>query len=270
MTQMTQGNTCDVILNSVAGPEKPKTVRSRIWTLTINNPNDTDDTALKEIWKYHYQYEIGENGTRHIQGVIKYKNAVSFESVKKQFPTAHIERCRNLKASINYCSKSETSTGERYSNMVENIIIDYWKDELAKPWQHYILDLLKQEPDNRTVHWFWEPNGGVGKTTLVRHYCMNNKDNAIMVNGGMKDILSAVAEFVLEHEYGPKVVFFNIPRSKGISYTAIESLKDGIFFSTKYHSSMCIINPPHVIVFANDEPILEKLSLDRWQVHRIT
>ena len=35
--------------------------------------------------------EIGENGTKHIQGYVEFKNQITFKSLKKQLPTAHIE-----------------------------------------------------------------------------------------------------------------------------------------------------------------------------------
>ena len=31
-----------------------------------------------------------------------------------------------------------------------------------------VVDILKTEPDERTIHWFWEPKGNVGKTTLCK------------------------------------------------------------------------------------------------------
>ena len=38
------------------------------------------------------------------------------------------------------------------------------------------------------------------------------------------------------------------------------------FFSGKYESGMVRYNKPHVIIFANCRPDIEKLSKDRWKV----
>uniref|UniRef100_UPI004049B2EE hypothetical protein n=7 Tax=Pseudomonadati TaxID=3379134 RepID=UPI004049B2EE len=61
---------------------------------------------------------------------------------------------------------------------------------------------------------------------------------------------------------------FDIPRSQldYLSYTGIEEVKNGCFFSSKYESEMVLYNSPHIIVFANEEPTYHKLSSDRWNV----
>lgn len=69
---------------------------------------------------------------------------------------------------------------------------------------------------------------------------------------------------------------FNLARSleDAVSYQAIEQLKDGVCFSSKYEARLKSFPPPHVIVFANFAPKLEadvkskgKLSKDRiWLI----
>jgi len=72
---------------------------------------------------YVFQEETGEKGTKHLQGIFMFKNAVSFKKLKSNIPTAHIEVCRNQKASIRYCSKKETRTGEIYTNIdIEKVL----------------------------------------------------------------------------------------------------------------------------------------------------
>jgi hypothetical protein len=36
-------------------------------------------------------------------------------------------------------------------------------------WQTEIINLLKDKPDKRTIHWYWEDKGNVGKTTLCKY-----------------------------------------------------------------------------------------------------
>jgi len=82
--------------------------RSRSYILTINNPesNEIPQDALEKyaVW----QLEKGESGTEHIQAVVHFSNPVLFTKVKKLYPTAHIESCKDLASSIQYCQKEDT------------------------------------------------------------------------------------------------------------------------------------------------------------------
>lgn len=93
--------------------------RGRSWCFTINNYNDDElqklhsytstlggsENGVKEIG---WQEEVGESGTPHIQGYIVFINAKSFSATKKILGNrCHLEKCRNLQASRNYCKKSE-------------------------------------------------------------------------------------------------------------------------------------------------------------------
>ena len=82
--------------------------RSRSYFLTINNP-ESNELPQDSLEKYAvWQREKGENGTEHLQAVVHFSNAVSFSKVKKLYPTAHIEVCKDLNSSIEYCQKDDT------------------------------------------------------------------------------------------------------------------------------------------------------------------
>lgn len=69
----------------------------------------------------------------------------------------------------------------------------------------------------------------------------------------------------------PKIVILDIPRDQynKISYTGIEEVKNGLFFSGKYESKMHTQNQPHVICFANCRPRLDGVSPERWIIKNI-
>lgn len=94
-------------------------VRSRGWCFTMNNYNDDDIKIFSELkdCKFTFQEEVGEQGTPHLQGLLVFKNAKTFQKVKKIHPKAHWEVCRNIRASQLYCSKDETRAGHIYTNM---------------------------------------------------------------------------------------------------------------------------------------------------------
>lgn len=257
----------------------PTNIRDRNWMLTINNYTDTDCTAISDLrnCNWIYQPERGEKeGTAHLQVALMFKNARTFSSIKKKFPTAHIEVARNKYACINYCRKQETSIGDPISNFNTDEYFktrgkprDYFKNKIPYGWQREIIRLIKTEPDERKVYWYWEPKGCRGKTALARNICLNY--NAIQVGGNARDIKCGITKWLeINDKEWLDVVIINLTfGNMHISYSAMEQIKDGIFFSGKYESGMVIFNIPHLIVFANCEPEYHMLSEDRWVVREI-
>lgn len=95
--------------------------RGRNWCFTLNNHTVREITTLTQAFSekngtYVFQEEKGAEGTKHLQGIVMFKNAISFNSIKKLMPRAHIEATKNKMASINYCTKEETRDGGIYSN----------------------------------------------------------------------------------------------------------------------------------------------------------
>lgn len=106
--------------------------RARTWCLTINNFDSSDiEKLLAEKTKHLvFQSEVGESGTPHLQITIGYHNQIEFNSIKKNFPRAHIQKCKNLQASINYCSKEKTRDGRYYyDKRNDKILISNLKGE---------------------------------------------------------------------------------------------------------------------------------------------
>lgn len=92
--------------------------KSRGWAITINNYTKEDIKLVEGLdGEFCFQEETGESGTKHLQGMVYYKNARSFKMMKNLFRTAHIEKMKNKHASIKYCSKEETRTGKIYTNI---------------------------------------------------------------------------------------------------------------------------------------------------------
>jgi len=106
----------------VGGNTKTPT-RVRSWTFTLNNYSEDDIKVLQNLKNcdYVFQEETGEQGTEHLQGVLTFKNARTFSSLKKITDdlshSPHWEICMDLKASRLYCSKEETRTGKIFTNI---------------------------------------------------------------------------------------------------------------------------------------------------------
>lgn len=259
-TKLDLGNTG----NSVSKGGK----RARIWFLTWNNypENWISEISKNYTFKnYVMQEEIGDCGTKHIQGVIEFNNQKKLCELHNKIKEIHWEICRNKQAAIDYCSKVETRNGK--------VITKGWivkkpiRDPITTPyeWQQKILDILKTEPDDRSIYWIYDETGGKGKTSLTKHICLNY--NAIAVHGKGNDIKYAVSKWI-EEKGEIEAVLMNIPRTMEdyVSYDAIECIKDGIYFSGKYESSMTLFNNPHVFIFANFGPNTLALTEDRWKI----
>ncbi len=110
------GNTIIVSKDKISS-----TRNSRNWCFTLNNHTQKDintffDLRLElRVKKYCFQEEKGKDGTCHLQGIIAWENAISFNTVKKIHPLAHWEKCKSLKNSLAYCSKADSRNGKTYT-----------------------------------------------------------------------------------------------------------------------------------------------------------
>lgn len=94
------------------------TEKGRCWSITLNNPSQEEIAFWNNICaqvpfvkEAKGQLEKGEQGTLHIQGMLKTDN-VRFSAVKKVLPRAHIELARNAFQLERYVSKEATREGE--------------------------------------------------------------------------------------------------------------------------------------------------------------
>lgn len=260
-------------------PDTPDTapcntkLRGRCWgPNTWNNYSeeefkDLTDWLQLNCLDFAAQREIGENGTKHIQFAMKFKNARSFAALKKLFPKVHFEKSRNWEMAKNYCKKIDSRDGDPVIKQHRHV-----KDPLSGKelydWQIELLESIKEEPDDRTINWIYDEIGNAGKTSLAKHLCLSYPNECLYMAGKASDIKYGVFKFLQNEKNNLRVCMFDFTRSiEGfISYEAIESIKNGIFYNTKYESEMCLFDPPHIIIFANWFPETEKLSLDRWNI----
>jgi len=122
--------------------------RASNWSITINNPTDDDVKCVLPGWKLEGQYEMGAEGTRHFQGLLKTPQ-VRFSAVKRAFPRAHIEIAKNVAALQAYVHKDETRVGEFAAISTPNIfqlqdtVADAWDDEEYKEFFESLADKYK-------------------------------------------------------------------------------------------------------------------------------
>lgn len=267
--------------------------KARAWVFTLFPLDpETDFKAIdSELRKYcndtnakraRWQAERCPNsGLLHLQGVVDWPNAKSFNSVRQGLTVVgakpvHTERAKNVVMAGDYCHKdaSRVEEGLRTSLGVwPRKTIDPLAGRTLYPWQESIKDrALNSDPDPRKIHWYVDERGASGKSTLAKHLMLQSEHTGLYITGGKaSDIAFLVNVFVKNDENELRWVIFDLPRSSEgkVSYNALEQLKNGMMFSPKFESAFCMFNVPHVFVFANWHPDLQEMSDDRWDIHVI-
>lgn len=259
------------ILGGNTKPLKSSQVSQNLhWCFTWNNYCKEDIETLETLFKhlchkFAFQEETGDHGTPHLQGVISLKKRARWTEFGLP-KCIHWEKCAMVTASYLYCTKIDTRSGGVFTlnfdvpepvRFISNLY----------PWQKSVVEMLKLPPDDRTVFWYWSAKGNMGKSAFCK-YLVGNHSAVPAVSGKYADICNLVFN---QDMTKCKIICFDIPRNNGnhVSYSAIESIKNGMIVNTKYETGFKLFNAPHVIVFSNEPPDLSALSEDRWHIINI-
>ncbi|PWN77299.1 hypothetical protein CV717_28505 [Bacillus cereus] len=114
------------------------------------------------------------------------------------------------------------------------------------------------------MYWVYSKNGGMGKSTFCK-YLAYTYNAVICGKGNYSDIINIMFNANMDNT---NLVVFDLPRNNGnkVSYSALEAIKNGMICNTKYETGNKLFNPPHILIFANDEPEWEAMSEDRFKV----
>ena len=227
----------------------------------------------QKITHYIYGYEVGEQGTPHIQGYVKFKNQVRFSTMKNKLPRAHIEKARgDPDSNYRYCSKDgdfqANFTPKLTREDIKNMVAKEYENVTWRDWQQNVIDIVDECKSARAIHWIWEPTGNVGKTFIAKFFAL--RTGTIICQGKSSDIFNQVNS-AIDAGLLPKLILVDIPRVtlEYVSYNSIECLKNGLLYSGKYEGGICIFPAPTVVCFANERPDTKKLSQDRWRIYKI-
>lgn len=262
----------------IEGNTRPQCPPAKHWCFTHNNYTEEDIVEWKDLYRRReievlvFQTELSESGTKHLQGCLSYQTKArpfGLHSSNK----IHYEKKRGSVLQMRrYCVKEEEvkptpfirfCRGWNPPEPIRTIDPTLW-------WQKDILRIVGERPDDRTIHWYWG-EGGIGKTSMAKYLSVHC--GAIPCSGKGADMRMGVCDYMEKHGQGPPIVVIPIPRSfscEYLSYEGAETVKDGFFYSSKYKGGVCVYNPPHLIVLANEPPDTTKLSADRWHIVEIT
>ena len=237
------------------------------WMLTI--PRSTPKRALRimidknDCKKWIIGRETGKNGYKHWQIRLESSNPDFFEWIKKNIPTAHVEKA---KRGVDECIY-ETKEGQ-YWTSADRVETLSQRFGTMRPNQKRALQALQASNDRQVVVWYDE-GGNVGKSWFTGHLWETGKAYVVPPTiDTVKGIMQWVASCYHEGGWRPYVII-DIPRSWKWSeqlYVTIESIKDGLVYDTRYSSRMINIRGVKVMVMTNTMPKLDKLSKDRWAI----
>lgn len=293
--------------------------QSNSWCFTLNNYTPSDIEALlaldgnADIPHLVFGREIGDNGTPHLQGYIRFVKKKRIGGVKRIVGmNAHVEVARNPVAAIQYCKKDgdfteiggwESQQGQR--NDLQEIMDlvsegnyetswwitnhpDKWvsrhqfiKDCInslprkmnfkvfpLRAWQASLWKFLSYKPDDRHILFIVDRTGNCGKSYFCKYYKHVYPDST--------QVLSPAKGADLAHALKTtnRVLFFDVARARGDSqhfpYNFLEGVKNGSVFCSKYESREKEFDPPHLVIFMNEMPLLDKLSADRYLIRIIS
>jgi len=130
-------------------------------------------------------------------------------------------------------------------------------------WQCELATKLENDPvDDRKIDFYVDPTGGLGKSWFVRKYLSIHPDSQLLGVGKRDDLAHAIDE-------KKRVFFLMVPRTQMefLNYSILEMLKDRMIFSPKYASRTKVLDEnPHVVVFSNEMPNVDKLTEDRYNI----
>lgn len=113
-------NKTSTSLEELLSNQKPKYEQSRSWVFTLSAKHVSEDELRENLEGYTWigQLERGEGGYEHYQGYIENETPIRFSTLKKKFPTIHLEiRKGTPLQAYEYVTKEETRIGQILGNM---------------------------------------------------------------------------------------------------------------------------------------------------------
>lgn len=195
------------------------------------------------------------------ENVIEQKWADVLETVNDGVDFAEFAS-KHTEIAIKHSSGIQTLIAVTKEAQSKAAMAERMKGAKLKPWQQKLEEQLVKPADDRKVTWIYDTVGGKGKTWFVK-YMLANHEVARFENASSKDIAYAYK--------GEQIVFFDFSRTceERVNYGVIESIKNGMLFSSKYASCQKYFDIPHVVIFANWPPNVEALSKDRWDIRSL-
>lgn len=261
-----------------------------VWDFTLPAEGRDDPqviAAVKKLFKkWTVQKEQGDSGYVHYQGRGSLFKKRRFEETKKLcsqigWDDVHLSPSSNnsQKGVCFYTQKEDTRVAGPWTDDDEEdeVYIPRQYRGIAdrlQPWQQRVWDSADVF-DTRSINLIYDPLGGNGKSTIASVMDLHKRGIDLPPMNDAEKLIQSVADILMaRRQREPKVVFIDLPRAMdkrrlGGLYTAIEQIKKGKVYDTRYQYKEWWFDSPQIWVFSNIEPDLSMLSADRWKVWTI-
>ena len=143
-----------------------------------------------------------------------------------------------------------------------------------KPWQESLLEYV-QQPCDREIFWIIGKEGNEGKNWFQKYVKSWLGARRVVTGIDIKANNASIFQALRKCPIVTADIFlFNIGKSMKkfdqINYDALEKMKDGEAFASKYDSQQLKIRVPNVVmVFSNSPPDVKELAKVRFRVFDI-
>lgn len=262
------------------------------WTFTINLSNEAiEASVLITLLNVRYpganwvfQTERGARAGRlHWQGRIKLIERKRKLTLLNEF-SAGLADHGITREDISFFVEADAASSFQYAMKPDTRVKGPWSDkplylgadlnvihDAPYPWQREFRSHLMGPADDRTIFWFRNPDGCVGKSLFVKYMCFRYKCWKLAI-GKSHQLRSVVAE-VVEQKGGMDAWLIDLPRKLGSEDSvadlvcAAEDIKNGHVSCAMYgKAKQVFMKTSHVVFFTNYDCPREFASADRWKV----
>ena len=162
-----------------------------------------------------------------------------------------------------------------YREMRSDVLARHMKQHSElKPWQKSLLEYV-QQPCDREIFWIIGKEGNEGKNWFQKYVKSWLGARRVVTGIDIKANNASIFQALRKCPIVTADIFlFNIGKSMKkfdqINYDALEKMKDGEAFASKYGSQQLKIRVPNVVmVFSNSPPDVRELAKVRFRVFNI-
>lgn len=263
-------------------------VASWDWTLPEGEPPMSPQEVIallpKVFKKWTFQLEKGDSGYRHFQGRGSLWKKRRHPELKKLMKAIGLQQmwfsptCNNsMTGPAFYVMKEDTRLEGPWTDMeVPTYIPRQYagKEQTLRPWQKEVWESA-DDFQPRTINLVYDAYGNQGKTVIAALMELHGRGLDLPpINDGERLIQAACDILMAKQCRQPKCVFIDLPRAmdkrhlRGL-FTAIEQIKKGKVYDTRYSYKEWWFDAPQIWVFTNIPPNLAYLSRDRWNLYQI-